>query len=143
MSVLPGAAKWQAAILFGAVALIALSVSMAAAAQEASPPSPPEPAPNPAETRLAEARRHFELGIAHFDRNEWEAALVEFRSSRELAKTKGNTKNLAICLRKVGRFDEALDMFEALLRDFPDLPPADRELARREISELLASVGTL
>jgi len=56
---------------------------------------------------------------------------------------KGNTKNLAICLRKVGRFDEALDMFEALLRDFPDLPPADRELARREISELLSSVGTL
>ena len=53
------------------------------------------------------------------------------------------TKNAAICLRKVGRFDEALDLFEALLRDFPDLAQSDRELAEREVRELEASVGTL
>jgi PEGA domain len=103
-----------------------------------------EPPPDDAAvTGTSEARRHFELGVAHFDRGEWQAALVEFLKSRELAATKANTKNAAICLRKVGRFDEALDMFETLLRDFPDLPAADRELARREISELEASVGTL
>src|SRR5688500_9945008 len=105
--------------------------------------SPAPTADAAAETRLSEARRHFELGVAHFDRQEWHAALVEFLSSRELAPTRGNTKNAAICLRKVGRFDESLDMFEALLRDFPDLSPADRVLARREIADLLASVGTL
>ncbi|HEX6272680.1 MAG TPA: PEGA domain-containing protein [Polyangiaceae bacterium] len=97
----------------------------------------------PSESGLAEARRHFELGVAHFDRNEWQAALAEFLISRELAPTRSNTKNAAICLRKVGRFDEALDMFEALLREFGDLSPADRELALREIAELEASVGTL
>ena len=97
----------------------------------------------PSEAQLAEARRHFDLGISHFDRSEWQAALVEFLTSRDLAPTRSNTKNAAICLRKVGRFDEALDLFEALLRDFPDLPAADRELALREISELGASVGTL
>ncbi|HVR20725.1 MAG TPA: PEGA domain-containing protein [Polyangiaceae bacterium] len=143
MLVLSGAARRWAVIPLVAVVSLALSATLAFAEPEAPAPSPPEQSPNPVDSRLSEARRHFELGIAHFDRKEWQAALVEFRDSRELAPTKGNTKNLAICLRKVGRFDEALDTFEALLREFPDLPPADRELARREISELSASVGTL
>jgi hypothetical protein len=126
--------RWKAVVLL-AGALILGTVG-SAFAQSASPPAQ-------AETRLAEARRHFDLGVAHFDREEWQAALVEFLRSRELAPSRGNTKNAAICLRKVGRFDEALDMFEALLRDFPDLSATDRELAHREISELGASVGTI
>ena len=102
-----------------------------------------EPADSAAEGPLAEARRHFELGVIHFDRREWQAALVEFLRSRELVATRANTKNAAICLRKMGRFDESLDLYEALVRDFPDLADTDRELARREIAELSASVGTL
>jgi hypothetical protein len=136
MRAFSGAARRWAAILL----LSSSSIVATAGAAFAQPELPVDAA---TEARLAEARRHFELGIAHFDRSEWQAALVEFLSSRERAPTRGNTKNAAICLRKVGRFDEALDMFEALLKDFPDLSPADRELARREISELLASVGTL
>jgi hypothetical protein len=95
------------------------------------------------EALLKEARKHFDLGVAHFDRQEWQAALVEFLESRELAPTKANTKNAAICLRKVGRFDEALVMFQALLSDFSNLPETDRELAQREITELSASVGSV
>jgi hypothetical protein len=117
------------------VSLFFAAVGMAFAQSESSPEA--------ADTRIVDARRHFELGVAHFDREEWNAALAEFLTSRELAPTKGNTKNAAICLRKVGRFDEALDMFEALLRDFPELPAADRELARREMAELDASVGKI
>jgi hypothetical protein len=93
--------------------------------------------------KRAEAQQHFNLALTHFDREEWQAALVEFLKSRELLPTKGNTKNAAICLRKVGRFDESLDMFEALLRDFPDVAPADKALAQKEIGELQASVGTV
>jgi MYXO-CTERM domain-containing protein len=77
------------------------------------------------------------------DREEWQAALVEFLKSRELFPSKGNTKNAALCLRKVGRFDESLDLFETLIRDFEDLSPTDRALADREIGELRASVGTV
>ncbi|HSQ62825.1 MAG TPA: PEGA domain-containing protein [Polyangiaceae bacterium] len=99
--------------------------------------------PAPTDAQKEEARSHFELGLSHFDREEWQAALVEFLKSRELFPTRGNTKDAAICLRRVGRFDEALDMYEALLRDFPDLAPADRALAQREIGELQASVGTI
>lgn len=92
---------------------------------------------------MDEARSHFDLGVSHFDREEWQAALVEFVRSRELYPTKGNTKNAAICLRKVGRFDEAVDLFQALLREFPDLSAPDRELATHELAELQASIGTI
>lgn len=90
-----------------------------------------------------EARSHFEQGIAHFDREEWSAALAEFLRSREIFPTRAATKNAGTCLRKERRFDEALEMFEALVREFPDLSPADRAFADREISDLRASVGTL
>ena len=98
---------------------------------------------NATQQQKDQARDHFELGLSHFDRQEWPAALVEFLKSRELYPTRGNTKDAAICLRKVGRFDEALAMYEALLRDFTDLNAADKELAQREMAELQGSVGTI
>ena len=91
----------------------------------------------------ADAKSHFDAGLSHFDRQEWAAALVEFLKSRELYPTRGNTKDAAICLRKVGRFDESLAMYEALLHDFPDLAPDDKAVAEREMAELQASVGTV
>jgi hypothetical protein len=99
--------------------------------------------PQATDKQKDEARDHFELGLSHFDRQEWPAALVEFLKSRELFPTRGNTKDAAICLRKVGRFDEALAMYEALMHDFTDLTPADKELAQREMAELQGSVGTI
>lgn len=95
------------------------------------------------DARKEEARNHFEIGLAHFDREEYSAALAEFLKSRELFPTRSATKNAAICLRKEKRFDEALEMFEALLREFPNLPPTDHDLANKEISELQGSVGSL
>src|SRR5207237_152698 len=85
------------------------------------------PAPDaPADDRREQARALFESGLAHFDRGESSAALADFLRSRELFPTRSATKNAAVCLRKEGRLDEALDMLEELLRAFADLPPADR-----------------
>ena len=123
--------------LFGAT--LSLFISSRAFAQ----PAPVTPPAAPSESQQDDARNHFALGLAHFDREEWPAALVEFLKSRELFPSKGNTKNAAICLRKVGRYDESLNMFETLLRDFPDVSPTDRTLAQTEIAELQASVGTV
>ncbi|MFO0640441.1 MAG: PEGA domain-containing protein [Polyangiaceae bacterium] len=93
--------------------------------------------------RRAEARAHFERGVEHVDRSEWDAALVEFLASRAALSTSKNTYNAAVCLRKTGRFDEALEMYEALLRDFPDLEAKERQVAERELSQLKASVATI
>jgi hypothetical protein len=97
--------------------------------------TPPDP------SKRADAVAHFERGVAHFDREEWSAALAEFMESRALFETASNTRNVAVCLRKLGRFDEALDMQEQLLEDFPSLPDREKDVARSEIRELRASVG--
>ncbi|MCC6663559.1 MAG: PEGA domain-containing protein [Polyangiaceae bacterium] len=113
----------------------------AAPAEEPTKPAPP--APDPTEQKKADARTHFERGLSLFDEEAWDAALVEFARSREIFATRAATKNAAICLRRLHRFDEALDMFDALLREFPNLPPADKSLVEREVSELRSRVGTV
>lgn len=101
-------------------------------------------APDPNADKKAEARTHFDLGLSHLDREEWQAALAEFQLARQLFPTKGTTKNTAIAMRKVGRYAESLELFETLIRDYKaDLSPAERALADREIAELRASVGTI
>ena len=116
------------------VTLIA-SVASLASAQPSDTPS--------ADTAKDEARAHFEKGLARFDEEAWDAALVEFLRSRELFPTRAATKDAGFCFRKLRRFDEALDMFEALLRDFPNLPADDKEIAEREIRALTSLVGRI
>jgi hypothetical protein len=52
-------------------------------------------------------------------------------------------KNAAVCLRLLGRHDEALDQYEALFRAFRDLPEPLKSEAQRAIVELLPRVGAL
>lgn len=129
-------------------------VAQVALAQPAAAPAPPPPpatspasppaAPEPAEAdKKDQARAHFEKAIALFEEEAWDAALVEFQRSRELYPTRAATKDAALCLRKLHRFDEALDMFEALVKEFPNLPPDDKTTAEREMRELAGLVGTI
>jgi hypothetical protein len=156
--------RWGRARRGCALALLAawaLAPAAALAQQRPVPqgkpaPSPPAPGPTPkpsapesapqgaaGDTAKEEARAHFERGIALSDEEAWEAALVEFARSRELFATRGNTKNLALCLRKLHRFDEALDAYEALDREFSPLPPQDRAFVDKELDELKKRVGRL
>jgi hypothetical protein len=127
--------KRGAAVARGVALVCVLAFAGRARAQAPPPPS--------ADDLKEEARSHFDLGLSHFDHGEWSAALAEFLRARELYPTRSATKNAAICLHKERRFDEALDLFEALEHDYPDLSPTDRALADREITELRASVGAL
>lgn len=111
--------------------------------EQPAAPAPSEPKADDVEQKKADARGHFERGLSLFDEEAWDAALVEFQRSREIFPTRAATKNAAICLRRLHRFDEALDMFDNLLREFPDLPPADKALVEREVSELRNRVGTV
>jgi hypothetical protein len=121
-----------------------LSASLATSIAAAQAPGSDQPAPAasaPRKKDKAEAQARFKAGVTHFDRQEWSAALAEFLRSRELFPTRAATKNAAICLRRESRFDEALDMYEELLRGFPDLAGADRAFVDREIEELKDSIG--
>lgn len=119
-----------------ALAAAAIGLTGAAAAGE-------EPAGEAKDPKV-EARGHFDQGKKLSTEGVWPAALAEFLASRELYATWGNTLGAASALRKLARFDEALDMFEILLRDFATAVPADvRVAAQREVIELRELVGTI
>jgi hypothetical protein len=118
------------------------------AAPPAKPPPPPAAAetgapPVPDESKKGEAKAHFDKGLALLNEEAYAAALAEFLVSRELYPTRAGTKNTAVCLRKLQRFDESLDMFETLLREFPNLPPETRKEAQQNIAELRELTGTI
>lgn len=139
------------------------SVTPAAAQRHAKPPAPaatpvapvsaaPQAAPTTAAApststsdgaKKDEAKARFERGMTLFDKKVWDAALVEFLASRSAFPTRSNTQNAAICLRNLNRFDEALDTFEALLKEFPSLSPTDRSAVDKEIAELQQLVGAI
>jgi hypothetical protein len=105
---------------------------------------PPEEDPALAERdRKDQAQAHFDKGVMLIAQRAWEAALAESQLSRELYPTKSATYNIAFCLKNLQRFDEALEMFEVLLREFPNLPPDEKTEAQRDIDELRAVVGTV
>lgn len=127
------------------VALIASLVSQGAA-QPPPPPAPPAAPPGAAvadESKKAEARAHFEKGLSLLQQDALAAALAEFLISRELYPTRTGTFNAGVALRKLNRYDEALDMFETLLREFTTMSPEDRTEAQKQVAELRELVGTI
>ncbi|HEY8077103.1 MAG TPA: PEGA domain-containing protein [Labilithrix sp.] len=116
-------------------------------ATASAPPSAPTAttpaAPEPTAAKKEEAKQRFERAMALFDKKAWDAALAEFLESRAAYPTRSNTQNAGICLRNLNRFDEALDMFEALLKEFPNLSASDRAAVEKEVAELQQLVGTI
>ncbi len=120
------------------------------AAPKAAPPAelPPsreasiDDAPVFTQEQKDKAKERFLRGVKLLDEQAWAPALAEFLASRELFPTRVATNNAAVTLRRLQRYDEALDMFETLLRDFK-LPDAEREAAQKELAELRSLVGTI
>jgi hypothetical protein len=89
-----------------------------------------------------EAKEHFIKGVSMMQEEQWDAALVEFNASVALFPTRNARKNAAVCLRQLGRFAEALDAYELLLKEFGgQLPPADQEFVNKSIKDLQNVTG--
>jgi len=89
------------------------------------------------------ARALFEQGLDLARSERWDAALAAFLRSRELHRSRGNTQNAAIALARVGRSDEAFDLFSELLRDYPGLSSQDQALVQAELGKLAPLVGSI
>lgn len=90
-----------------------------------------------------EALAHFRKGNELFKQEAWAAALAELLESRRLKPTKNATANAAFCLQKLGRYDEALDLYQSLLTDFSDVASDLKEEVQRAMIELRGLVGTV
>ena len=146
------AATAMAAALFAATAVAQprLTTGMPTTSPAPGNGPPPASAPTPDEgvTKAGErdkerARQLFKQGLALARQQAWQPALAAFMRSRELFPTRGNTQNAGIALSRVGRYDEAYETFSALLREFPELAPGDREQVRQELNKLAKLVGTI
>jgi hypothetical protein len=101
---------------------------------------PVSPAPAPALTAV----EHYRKGIALTKEGAWAPALAEFLEVRRLEPQKWSAlAGAATCLHALGRYDEALDLIETLLRGFPALPAEAKTAAQGELIALRGLVGTI
>lgn len=94
--------------------------------------------------RLEQAKALFREGNALLSAGDPERALERFLASRAAVASGKNTANAAICLERLGRNDEALEMYEELLARFSaDLDLQDRENLAPIMARLRAELGSL
>jgi hypothetical protein len=121
---------------FGPLVLFAaLSVAHVAGAQ-----TPPE---GPSVADRAEARRHFQLGVAAYTRGQWAPALEEFQSAYRLAPHPSVRVNMANCYAHLDRPTEAIFHFEQFLAETPSAPEAQITQVETQIGQLRGRIGEI
>jgi hypothetical protein len=94
--------------------------------------------------RLKEAKDLFRKGVSLLQAGDVEAALSYFLRSRERMPSSQNTVDAAICLERLGRYDEALEMYEELVTTFRnDLDDADRATIGPAMAAVRKKLGTV
>jgi hypothetical protein len=90
------------------------------------------------------ARTHFSAGVRLYDAHDWAAALREFQAAYAAKRSPQIKRNIALCLRGLGRHPEAIDALEEMLAEGGDtLKPDVRDGAKQAIAEMSALVATV
>jgi hypothetical protein len=94
----------------------------------------------------ATAKLHFQNGIHLYDQQppDYEGALAEFRAAEKDKPSPGIKRNIALCLRALHRYGEAMDELEEMLATGGDqLKPQTREAGQKMIEELSTLIATV
>jgi hypothetical protein len=132
----------------GAVAAglgMALTASLARSqGRHEAAPAPSSSAASPVDPRKEEARDLLRKGLALYQAGETPGALDFFLRSRAIFPAKGNTINAANCLRMLGRFDEALELYEEAVAGYASsFDEDDRVAVPAAMAQMRARVGSL
>jgi hypothetical protein len=93
---------------------------------------------------LDAAKDLFLKGVTLFNAGDMERALDHFLRSRAAFASSKNTINAAICLDRLGRFDEALELYEeAITRFAAQLDASDKATIAPTMAKLRTKVGSL
>jgi hypothetical protein len=82
---------------------------------EAQPAAPPDP-------RAAEAKQRYENGMAHFNLEEWDAAIEEWKSGYRAKPVAQFLYNIAQAYRLSKHYEDALNYYQRYLRADPKAP---------------------
>jgi tetratricopeptide (TPR) repeat protein len=92
----------------------------------------------------ADAKKHFEAGLALFNSEDFRGAAVEFEESIRLYKTKSAIFNLANCYKGLKRYSESLASLKLLEGEFGSSIDAEMKKAIATIrQEIESTTGTL
>ncbi len=90
------------------------------------------------------ARAHFSAGVKLYDAHDYATALTEFQAAYAAKRSPQIKRNVALCLRGLGRYPEAIDALEEMLAEGGDTLKADvRDGAKQTIAEMSALVATV
>src|SRR6185295_15286611 len=97
-------------------------------------------APPAADPATAEAKKRFEKGNLHYNLGEYREALADYKEAYRLKNLPGFLFNIAQCHRKLGEFQEAINLYTAYLNQVPNPPNrADVESVLEESRAQLAA----
>jgi len=111
--------------------LCAAALAASAATPSAARAEPPTGAAQPA---AAEVDRHARLGRRHFDRGQYQEAIVEYREAYELRADPAFLHEIAESYRQLGIVDRALFFYDRYLDTRPGAP--DRAEVESIITDL-------
>jgi hypothetical protein len=88
---------------------------------------------------LADAKRHFQQGVALYNDGNFSAALAEFQATYAAHPTAGVLYNIGLTQKGLFRYDESIKTLERYLKDADGLPPE----RKREVEQLIAEMRAL
>lgn len=150
-----GAAQAPVSAGVGATSSVAGSASaapsaLAPAAASSAPASSAAPAASASAAAAlvagpqADHAAHFRIGVRLFKDGNFAGALAEFERAYEMRATAGALQNVALCMKKLFRYAEAMDALEQLLRRHGSaLDARAKQRIQSELSELSVVVGEL
>jgi hypothetical protein len=100
----------------------------------------------PTQALTQSAREHFGQGVKLYDARppDFEGALAEFRQAYAAKPSAGIKRNVALCLKGLHRYPEAMDAFDEVLAEGGEtLKPEVKDAVNKTLAELDALVATL
>jgi len=123
--------------------LVSISIFLSALPASAQPSAPTSAA------SVEEGKRHFQAGVALFNKGDLVEALTEFEQSYRINPVPGVLNNIALTQKGLGRYRESIETFERYLSEASlrpvGLPPQRRADVEKMIAEMrtkLAKAGT-
>ncbi len=96
------------------------------------------------EQRRTEAKERFLRGLELANQENWDAALVEFMTSRELFPTRAALSNIPLSLRHLKRYAEASEAYRELIEKFgTSMTPEERKKVDDALAELRNLTGEI